>query len=244
MPSAPLYGKRIAFTGDFSISQWDIMQMAADAGAELKDRVTLDTDYLVVGARDPSYAEISEKSRKHLRAIEINQSGKGHVQLITEAEFMSMCGSVVKTVPIRAQKKEEDNRKMVQQFCPRCGSNQVEIQLHQENYGSQTITKSKSKYKEKGHGLVWWLLIGWWWWIVDLFLWITIFPLRLIAQLFKKKKYVGKTNSVSTTVNNVAYKSICLCKNCGYYWDAENIAPAPYAVPNSQTYQPNDYSYR
>lgn len=114
---------------------------------------------------------------------------------------------------------------MAQQICPRCGSDNVEIKMYKENLGSQTITTSKSKYKEKGHGLIWWLFIGSWWWIIDLCMWLCFFPLRLIMQLFKKKKYVGKSTSVSTTMHNVDYRSMCLCKDCGYNWDAAKRAP-------------------
>lgn len=114
---------------------------------------------------------------------------------------------------------------MAQQICPRCGSDNIEIKMYKENLGSQTITTSKSKYKEKGHGLLWWLFIGSWWWIIDLCMWICFFPLRLIMQLFKKKKYVGKSTSVSTTMHNVEYRSMCLCKDCGYNWDAAKRAP-------------------
>ena len=115
-------------------------------------------------------------------------------------------------------------------ICPKCGSNAVDVQLMQENAGSQTITKTKSKYKEKGHGCLWWLLIGWWWWMVDLFLWIFIFPIRLLFQIFKKKKYVGDSTSSSTTINRTSYRSMAICRNCGNHWDASNTpayAPRP-----------------
>jgi len=103
--------------------------------------------------------------------------------------------------------------------CPHCGGNNVDMQVHQENIGGHTVVKTKSKYKQKGHGCLWWLCIGWWWWMVDLMLWICIFPARLIAQLFKKKKYVGKSTSVSTTKNNIKYKTVYLCKSCGHHWE-------------------------
>ena len=102
--------------------------------------------------------------------------------------------------------------------CPKCGSANVDMQLHQENVGSSTVTKTKSKYKQKGHGLLWWLCIGWWWWMVDLILWIFAFPFPFLVQLFKRKKYAGKSTSVSSTRNEIAYKTICLCKSCGHNW--------------------------
>ena len=102
--------------------------------------------------------------------------------------------------------------------CPKCGGTNIDVQVHQENVGGNTITKTKSKYKQKGHGCLWWLCIGWWWWMVDLMLWICIFPIRLLAQLFKKKKYVGTSTSVSSTKNEINYRTVYLCKSCGHCW--------------------------
>lgn len=107
-------------------------------------------------------------------------------------------------------------------FCPVCGSEDITQQVFQENSGSRTITQTTSKYKESGHGCLWWLCIGWWWWFVDLCLWIFAFwprlILRLFASPFKKKKYKGSETSVSTTVNDVTYRTVCTCKNCGHTW--------------------------
>ena len=106
--------------------------------------------------------------------------------------------------------------------CPKCGSTNVSVNTFQENHGSVTTAKTKSKYKEQGHGCLWWLLIGWWWWIVDLLSWIFLFIPRLIIRLFaspfKKKKYKGTSSTISTTVNNVTYKTVCTCQNCGHSW--------------------------
>lgn len=98
--------------------------------------------------------------------------------------------------------------------CPKCGSNNVNIQTFQENRGS--ITNTKSKYKEKGHGILWWIFIGSWWWIIDLFLWIFLFIPRLLIRLGRKKKVVGKSTSV--TVNNIAYANVYTCQDCGHTW--------------------------
>lgn len=107
-------------------------------------------------------------------------------------------------------------------FCPNCGSEDISRQVFQENKGSKTFTTTKSKYREKGHGCLWWLLIGWWWWIVDLYLWVVFFIPRLIIALimkgFKKKKYKGNSVSVSNTVNDISYRTICTCNKCGHTW--------------------------
>lgn len=107
--------------------------------------------------------------------------------------------------------------------CPQCGSNSISFQMFQENAGTTKVSKTKSKYKQKGHGILWWLFIGWWWWMVDLFLWIFLFPIRAIAALTKKKKYKGKSITIEQTVNQVAYKTMCLCGNCGHTWVKSDI---------------------
>ena len=107
--------------------------------------------------------------------------------------------------------------------CPKCGSANVNVNTFQENRSSVTTATTQSKYREKGHGCLWWLLIGWWWWIVDLLSWIFLFLPRLILRLFtapfKKKKYTGTSRTVSTTVNDVSYKTVCTCQSCGYSWN-------------------------
>ena len=107
--------------------------------------------------------------------------------------------------------------------CPKCGSGNVSINTFQEDHGAVTTSRTVSKYKEKGHGCLWWLLIGWWWWIVDLFSWIFLFIPRLILHLFaspfRKKKYKGTSSTVSSTVRNITYKTICTCQNCGHSWE-------------------------
>ena len=106
----------------------------------------------------------------------------------------------------------------VELVCPKCGSRNVETQLYQEETSAKAITKTTSKYKQKGHGIIWWICIGSWWWIVDLMLWLCFFPIKLVLAITKKKKYVGKGTSVTSTARDVTYRTVCLCKNCGYNW--------------------------
>lgn len=107
--------------------------------------------------------------------------------------------------------------------CPICGSGNVKLQLFQEDAGSTTVSKTKSVYKEKKHGLLWWLLIGWWWWIIDLILWICFFPVKLILSIIRKKKIKGKATTVSQSVKQMNYKTICLCNNCGHSWQRSEV---------------------
>lgn len=104
-------------------------------------------------------------------------------------------------------------------ICPYCQSENVKIETFQENTGSNTVSATTSRYREKGHGVVWWLFIGWWWWFVDLLLWFYLFIPRLILKLcasgWKRKKYVGTSGTVSTTQNSVGYRTVCTCQSCG-----------------------------
>ncbi len=102
--------------------------------------------------------------------------------------------------------------------CPHCGGADITTQVMQEDDGEVTVTKTKSKYKEKGHGFLWWIFIGWWWWMFDLLLWIFLFIPRLLMHAGRRKKYKGKSTSVSTTTKNYTYKTVCLCQNCGHSW--------------------------
>ena len=102
--------------------------------------------------------------------------------------------------------------------CPKCGSTSIDSQVFQENLGSTTVTKTKSKYKQVGHGCIWWLTIGWWWWFIDLCLWVSFFIPRLLFQLFRKKNYKGSSASVSSTKKKIVYKTVFLCKSCGERW--------------------------
>lgn len=106
--------------------------------------------------------------------------------------------------------------------CPKCGSENVDVQLIQENQGKTTKTKSKTKSTtRKGHGCLWWLFIGCWWWIVDLFIWCVAFIPRLIIQIHSGRK--DKTRSTTKTVSNekvhTVYRSMCLCHDCGHHWE-------------------------
>ena len=108
--------------------------------------------------------------------------------------------------------------------CSRCGSNNVNIQVIQENHGGTTITHTSGTMTEKGHGCLWWLLIGWWWKIIDLCLWLLLFPYRFAVWFLgnvlfpKKHKYKTQSTSISTTSNKIVYKKICTCQNCGNSW--------------------------
>ena len=52
-------------------------------------------------------------------------------------------------------------------------------------------------------------------------LWIFLFIPRFCIQLFKKKKYKSNSKNVSSSVNNVTYRTIFVCHDCGKSWEAD-----------------------
>ena len=80
--------------------------------------------------------------------------------------------------------------------CPKCGS---------ENVNAQVI--NEVTFKDKHHGIIWWIFIGWWWIFVK---WLFFTIPAIIVKIFapKKQKAVNK----STTK--------CVCQNCGNTWNA------------------------
>lgn len=86
----PLCGKRVVFTGELSIPRSDAMQMAVNAGALLRTSISRKTDYLVVGKQDISIVGVDGMSGKEEQAHELNESGKGFVQIINESDFLSL----------------------------------------------------------------------------------------------------------------------------------------------------------
>ena len=94
--SGPLLGKRIVFTGELNIPRKDAMQMAVNAGALLRTSVSCKTDILVVGRQDMSVVGPDGMSGKEEKAQKINASGKGHIKIIEEDDFMSMVSNVSK----------------------------------------------------------------------------------------------------------------------------------------------------
>jgi len=78
--------------------------------------------------------------------------------------------------------------------CPKCGSDDIRVQIVQEQ-----------KLKEKKKGLLYWITIGWLW---EPFMWILFALPKLIVTILKPKKYSVKTKS----------KKMAICQNCGKTW--------------------------
>lgn len=88
--STPLSGKSLVFTGELSISREDAMQMAVDAGADLKTAVSSRTSYLVVGRQDKKLVGSDGMSTKEEKAHELNKAGKANIQILTEQQFVDL----------------------------------------------------------------------------------------------------------------------------------------------------------
>jgi transcription elongation factor Elf1 len=80
--------------------------------------------------------------------------------------------------------------------CPKCGSENVSVQMVTE-----------TQLVDKHHGIIWWICIGWWWIFIK---WLVFTLPALIVKIFAPKKQKLKQKQ----------KSVCVCQNCGYHWEA------------------------
>lgn len=83
----PLYKKSIVFSGYMEMPRAEAMQNAANCGALLRNSVSRRTNYLVLGETIPPN---SGYSNKVIKAEELNQTGEGHIKIITEQEFYEL----------------------------------------------------------------------------------------------------------------------------------------------------------
>ena len=93
-PRHPLYQKNIVFTGVFSRTRREMMQLAADCGAILQKSVTMKTDYLVAGEQDTEIVGEDGLSGKQEKARRYISEGKAQIREIDEAEFLRLVGHV------------------------------------------------------------------------------------------------------------------------------------------------------
>jgi DNA polymerase III subunit epsilon len=88
-PSGKYFGQEIVFTGDFSIPQPQIADIAALMGFDVRDAVRNSTDVLVVG---PNPSRPNKKSTKFLQAEERIAKGIS-IQIIDESDFWAMANA-------------------------------------------------------------------------------------------------------------------------------------------------------
>lgn len=93
VPSTPLTGKSIAFSGELNLLREEAYQIAVDAGAILKSRVSRKVDYLVLGIVNPMYQDESGLSSKERTARQLINSGEANIEIIDESEFLRLASS-------------------------------------------------------------------------------------------------------------------------------------------------------
>ncbi|WP_295764128.1 exonuclease domain-containing protein [uncultured Oscillibacter sp.] len=89
-PKNPFFGKTIVFTGDLCMSRAEAMQAVINMGASVKTSVSRKVDYLVVGKQDISLVGEDGTSTKEKKAAELNWSGKAHIEILRESQFLSI----------------------------------------------------------------------------------------------------------------------------------------------------------
>lgn len=93
--SSPLYGKTIVFTGTLSMERSEAMQLAVNAGANIKSSVSSKTDYLVVGTQDKALVGDDGMSSKEEKAYALNEAGKANIVFLTEEDFLHLVNAEV-----------------------------------------------------------------------------------------------------------------------------------------------------
>lgn len=93
--ASPLYGKNLVFTGTLSMERTKAMQLAVNAGANIKSSVSSKTDYLVVGAQDKAIVGDDGMSSKEEKAHALNEAGKANVVFLREEEFLHLANAEV-----------------------------------------------------------------------------------------------------------------------------------------------------
>lgn len=90
---ASIEGKSVVITGELqSMFRPDAKAIIEKLGGTLADNVSKKTDILIVGMQDLSRTKGNEKSGKHRKAEKIIESGKKHIQIIDESEFIRLIG--------------------------------------------------------------------------------------------------------------------------------------------------------
>lgn len=93
--SNPLFGKAIVLTG-YALSNparaKELAQIAVNCGAEIKKDVSKKVDIVVCAQLN---APEESRTGKHKKALELNQTGKANIQIMSEQEFLALAQVVV-----------------------------------------------------------------------------------------------------------------------------------------------------
>lgn len=88
--TSPLYNKHFTFTGKMErMTRADAMQIVADSGGFINDKVTNDTNYLVIGNEGYNPTVVHGKSSKHVKAEQMKLAGYD-IEVISENVFWDM----------------------------------------------------------------------------------------------------------------------------------------------------------
>ena len=137
--------------------------------------------------------------------------------------YCTQCGALTLSVSPQIRNVETvDYDTTNRVFCPKCHSANVSVQTFQEQRQSVTTGVSTTNIVEKKHGCAWWLFVGWWWSIIKGIFWIVAFIPMAIIRAGRRRKYTGTTKTINTTINNIDYKVIYTCHNCGNIWKRSN----------------------
>ena len=87
---SPFWGAVCVLTGELHISREEAAAMIETAGGTIKSAVSRKTNYLIVGQQDKSLVGEDGLSSKEEKAIALNESGKAHIQMISEEQLCAM----------------------------------------------------------------------------------------------------------------------------------------------------------
>ncbi len=89
-PEGLFYGKVCVLTGELHIDRPEAAALLEQAGATVKTSVSRKTDFLIVGVQDKSLVGSDGLSSKEEKALELNRTGKGSIQRLTEKQLCAM----------------------------------------------------------------------------------------------------------------------------------------------------------
>ncbi len=89
-PDNPFCGQNVVFTGELQMSRAEAMQAVVDLGGIVEGSVSKKTDYLIVGRQNIDIVGRDGKSSKEKKAVELNDAGAAHIEIIDERQFLSI----------------------------------------------------------------------------------------------------------------------------------------------------------
>lgn len=105
----PCYDKEFVFTGTLKMVRKDAMQLVVNLGGKVRDRIALDTNYLVMGVMDYTQNIAGDKSSKIIKAENMQLKGKD-IQIISEDVFYDMFYDLAEIMPEIKFEKNDYNK--------------------------------------------------------------------------------------------------------------------------------------